>query len=141
MCGGENNSTHVTMEQVFRGRSHSVGLKDSLHPNALHGYVSQRYREFDASVGKDALNGSTEDLCKSFDPDTIGNDLMYRCQKFYLNHQKSLDGLKQAYVSTALDKKEARTRSRMELAMDRLSSEMVIYGDCHNVPNIALKHY
>lgn len=130
-----NSETCLTIEQASRGRSRSIGTIDPMHLKALSvnnihssGPMSAK---FYISNSKDSLNDSTDDLRKPFSPnnDPSGVDLPNRCRKFYFCHQKSLEGVKQTVRSSkhkrARDKMDGKPCSGLDLAMDRLSSEMV----------------
>lgn len=126
----------LTIEQASRGRSRSIGTIDPEHLKALSINKGQSQSpslpvKFYISDSKESLNSSTDDLRNPCSPskESTGVELINQCRKFYFSHQKSLEGVKQSVRSSkhkrARDKMEGKPCNGLDLAMDRLSSEMV----------------
>ena len=123
----------LTIEQASRGRSRSIGTIDPVHLQTLDMNNSLSCQTLSEMNSTDSLNDSTNDLRSG--SDTSGIDLLNTCRKFYFSHKKSLDGVKQSVRSAkhkrAMERVEGKTCTGLEVAMDRLSSEMVKCAICN----------
>lgn len=125
-----NSETTLTIEEALRGRRHSV---DTIGPQTLNllannskfqGVLKSRNSDSRDSLTENSESGGNKD------PYTAGIDLSNKCRKFYFNHLKSLETVKQAVRTAkhnrALEKMEGKPSSSLDNALQRLHAEMVI---------------
>lgn len=127
-----NTGKPLTIEQASRGRSQSLGNIDPLHLQAVINSSNLKHH-LDTSKSKDSLSESYDDVRKPQSPVLKSPDLAVRCRVFYFSHQKSLESVKQTVRRSkhcrAREKMEGKTCSGLDMAMDKLFSEMVSQGN------------